>query len=391
MEDRFDIHLFTPENPADDEVKLINEFLNAGLDVLHLRRPGYDRNHFEAILDSIPLRHQHKIYLHDHYDLAEKYGCGIQFNSRNELIESSFKNVPISKSCHSLKETEENRHLSFTTLSPIFNSISKQGYMSNFSIETLSKKDLSRVIALGGITLKNIKEVKAAGFRGSALLGDIWTTPNGVDKFLKYLRLRNISLQFITNGRDVEETVRQAEIVLSAGCRWIQVRMKETDEEEIKEALIRLLPKCQEAGATLIVDDHYKLSNYCHGVHLGQNDISIREAREEITPEKIIGLTVNTPDQIISSRIDPPDYYGVGPYRFTSTKKNLSPILGLDGYKQLSALIDREWVAIGGIRPNDIPAILKTGAAGIAVSSIITQSENPYKQTKQLIDILNGK
>ena len=154
----------------------------------------------------------------------------------------------------------------------------------------LKGEDLAGIIALGGVTLDSIDLLKETGFSGAALLDDVWNKSDGKQLFLKFLRMRNFPLQFITDGKDVAETVTQALKVIDGGGRWIQVRMKDADKAEVKEALQELYPYCEENGVTLLVDDHYDLTDFCHGVHLGQEDESVAAVRSLVSPEKIIGL-----------------------------------------------------------------------------------------------------
>lgn len=403
MEDSFKIHLFTTERSDSDdvnkEIEWINRFFRAGLDFLHLRKPSLGAQETERIIMAINERFHHRIVLHDHPVVALQYGCGFQFNNRSNINASSFKKQSlsgrsISRSCHSLGECRQFGMMDFVTLSPIFDSISKEGYKACLDMDELSGADLRGVIALGGVTLDRISDLKLMGFSGAALLGEVWNNSEGPQRFLKYLRMRNFPLQFITNGTDVEETVIQARNVIENGGRWVQVRMKESDITEIREALKELYPYCEETGTTLIVDDHYELTDLCHGVHLGQEDAPVEEVRSAINFDKIIGLTVNNSSQIEASQKALPDYYGVGPFRTTTTKKRLAPVLGLEGYHQLAPLIkltNRPFVAIGGITIGDVNALLEAGADGVAVSGCITKAPDPGAVTKKLIKEIYGK
>ena len=383
----FRIHLFTPEARLENESSILTSLLAAGLDMLHIRKPSLDAAMIKSLIEEIPERFRKRIVIHSHPDLASELGTGVQINSRCSLPAQPLHTI--SKSCHSIEEVEMAQNLSFVTLSPVFDSISKTGYKSRFTRESLSKASLGKAVALGGITLENLTEVEKLGFGGAALLGDIWNRQNGVYSLLKYLRMRNFPLQFITDAPDVSSTTAQAARALQGGCRWIQVRMKNAPAEDVADALRHILPLCEEKGATLIVDDYVELAGLCHGVHLGQNDTSVAEARRAFSPDKIIGLTVNNERHIRESRSSLPDYYGVGPLRFTSTKKNLSPVLGMEGYRRLAPGIRRPFVAIGGVISSDIPDLVDAGASGIAVSSVINRSPSPETATKELMNILS--
>ena len=129
------------------------------------------------------------------------------------------------------------------------------------------------------------------------------------------------------------------------------------------------------------------------GVHLGKNDMPVDEARKILGPDKIIGGTANTIDDIIRLHRQGADYIGCGPFRFTTTKKKLSPVLGLEGYRDIVLKmrekgIDLPIVAIGGITVDDIPAIMGTGVTGIALSGAILNAEDPKSMTESILETL---
>ena len=131
------------------------------------------------------------------------------------------------------------------------------------------------------------------------------------------------------------------------------------------------------------------------GVHLGQNDMNPAEARKILGADFIIGGTCNTYEDILKIK-DDVDYIGCGPFRFTTTKKNLAPVLGLDGYKEIvwncrSNNINIPIVAIGGITAEDIPDILNAGPNGIALSGTILNSPDPVSETENIVRIINTK
>lgn len=210
----------------------------------------------------------------------------------------------------------------------------------------------------------------------------------------------NVGFQFITSNSDRETALLEAESLLKGGGRWIQLRLKERPETEIIETGRALLPLIRSYGGTLIVNDHPHLAKAigADGVHMGKNDLTTEEARAILGPEAIIGRTANTPEDVARLCTEAIDYIGLGPYRWTSTKKNLSPILGLNGY---SLILDRmkaegvklkPIVAIGGITPEDIPllgTLAEKGLTGVAISSAISAAvdiENAARQFKTEID-----
>lgn len=203
-----------------------------------------------------------------------------------------------------------------------------------------------------------------------------------------------LPLQFITHHTERYSYLDSARMALEGGCKWIQLRMKDADEKELKETALKVQEMCKQHEATFIIDDHVELVKEikADGVHLGKNDMPVAEARQFLGEEFLIGGTANTFDDIMMHFNASADYIGCGPFRFTTTKKNLSPILGLEGYK---AIIDRltemririPVVAIGGITYDDIPDIMNTGIHGIALSGTILNAANPVEETQRILNI----
>ncbi len=203
-------------------------------------------------------------------------------------------------------------------------------------------------------------------------------------------------LQFITHQTERFGIVEGAVAALKGGCKWIQLRMKDASIEEVKRIAEELIPLCKEHEAILVLDDHVQLAADLDvdGVHLGKLDMPVAEARQLIDGKYIIGGTANTFEDIQELVRQDADYVGVGPFRFTETKKNLSPILGLEGYARIVEAcaqhgLEIPIVAIGGITAEDIPAIMETGVSGIALSGSILNAQDPEAETRKILDILN--
>lgn len=201
-------------------------------------------------------------------------------------------------------------------------------------------------------------------------------------------------VQFITHTSARYTYADSARLALAGGCRWIQLRMKDAQREEIIATATEILPLCREVGATFILDDHVELVELtgADGVHLGKNDMPIAEARRQLGCNKIIGGTANTFEDILAHAEAGADYIGCGPFRFTTTKKNLSPILGLEGYARIVELmrqnnISLPIVAIGGIAFEDIPAILQTGVTGIALSGSVLRADDPIAEMRRIVEL----
>lgn len=162
------------------EVAAITSLFRAGLEILHLRKPGASAEELSHLLRQLPAEYLSHIVTHEHFQLASSFGLkGIHLNGRNPHAPNDYQGH-ISCSCHYLSEVMEHKPAcNYVFLSPIYDSISKEGYPSTHSRESLQQARQagiidSRVIALGGISSRHLPEVKALGFGGAALLGDIW-------------------------------------------------------------------------------------------------------------------------------------------------------------------------------------------------------------------------
>lgn len=204
-------------------------------------------------------------------------------------------------------------------------------------------------------------------------------------------------LQFISHYTDRYTYLDSIGMALQGGCRWIQLRMKDATDDEMRPTALEAQRMCRDMGATFIIDDHVELVRELHadGVHLGKKDMPIAEARALLGKDYIIGGTANTFDDIVAHHRDGADYIGCGPFRFTTTKKGLAPVLGLEGYRDITrrmreAAITLPIVAIGGITANDIPDIIQTGVTGIALSGTVLRATDPVKEMSLVVSLVRG-
>lgn len=197
-------------------------------------------------------------------------------------------------------------------------------------------------------------------------------------------------LQFITT------TAALAEQACSGGVRWIQLRLKDISHEAYKTEALKVQQVCKRYDAKFIIDDNVALALEINadGVHIGKEDMSLKEARALLGNDFIIGCTANTIEDIIAvAAQSQTDYIGLGPYRFTATKKKLSPILGLEGYQYIfNSLKQRNMavppvIGIGGIEAEDISALLQTGLHGVAVSGAIANEKDIRDAAKKFVDL----
>ncbi|WP_289754495.1 thiamine phosphate synthase [Muribaculum intestinale] len=203
-------------------------------------------------------------------------------------------------------------------------------------------------------------------------------------------------LQFITHPSPRFSITEEVRLVLEGGCKWIQLRMKDASYDEMRATALEIIPLCKENDAIMVIDDNVRLTDELrvHGVHLGKNDMPPRQAREELGPHAIIGVTANTAEDILAMRGIDVDYVGLGPFRFTTTKSALSPVIGLDGYRDIMSVIrnagsELPVVAIGGITLDDIDPLMETGINGVAMSGAIINAPDPKEYTAKVIEALN--
>lgn len=210
------------------------------------------------------------------------------------------------------------------------------------------------------------------------------------------MNLDNYQLQFITHQTDTCSYIDSARMALEGGCRWIQLRMKSASESLQEQAALVVQKMCRDYGATFIIDDNVHLAKRigADGVHLGKRDMPIAEAREILGEGFIIGGTVNSFEDITNILSEAtPDYFGCGPFRFTRTKSNLSPVLGYEGYRDIvgkmrEQRITTPLIAIGGITQADIAELLRCGVGGIALSSSIINATDPITEMRNIADML---
>lgn len=200
-------------------------------------------------------------------------------------------------------------------------------------------------------------------------------------------------LQFISHFTNTLTYIDGIRLALEGGCRWIQLRMKDATDEEVLPIALQAQEMCKKYDATFIIDDRVQMVKQikADGVHLGKNDMPIAEARQILGGDFIIGGTANTFEDVKAHYEAGANYIGCGPFRFTTTKQRLSPILGQEGYRRIVnemkvQHISIPIVAIGGITLTDIPAIMQTGVTGIALSGSILKAANPIEETNKILN-----
>lgn len=198
-------------------------------------------------------------------------------------------------------------------------------------------------------------------------------------------------IHYISQGATLEEQEKDILEAFEAGCKLVQIRFKNGTHKEILQLARKAKSWSQFHGAKLIINDWVEIAKEADtdGVHLGLTDTSVEEARKILGPAKIIGGTANTLEDVLQRIHEKCDYVGLGPLRFTSTKEKLSPLLGFEGYQRIIKELELLGLtipiyAIGGIVHNDIELLKRTGVYGIAVSGIISKSEEKVRTVSEI-------
>jgi len=191
----------------------------------------------------------------------------------------------------------------------------------------------------------------------------------------------------LSKGRSNPEIARMA---LEGGADVIQLRMKGATREEMLADAIEIRNIAKEHNAFFIVNDDVSVAkeSEADGVHLGQCDMPVSEAREILGGLAIIGVSVTSLEEALKAQEDGADYVGVGAVFSTSTKKDATQGLGLDVLYRISEGVDIPVIAIGGINQGNIRDVIKAGADGVAVVSAVVAQDDVRKAAHDLRDLI---
>lgn len=198
-------------------------------------------------------------------------------------------------------------------------------------------------------------------------------------------------LHYISQETDEKSHLENIEEACKAGIDWVQLRVKNKSEDEILEIAKQAKEICSRYKAKLIINDYVQIAKKvkAYGVHLGQGDMNPKEAREILGDRPFIGGTANTFEQVVELAQAEVDYIGLGPFRHTETKENLSPVLGIKG---ISAILNQmiiediqtPIIAIGGIVVEDVFDLQLSGCYGVAIASLINLSDNKLETVNEI-------
>lgn len=197
-------------------------------------------------------------------------------------------------------------------------------------------------------------------------------------------------LHYISQGNTPKAHLENIQKACVSGAELVQLRLKNISEKKVLKIAQEARDITSHFQTRLIINDYYKIAKTvkADGAHLGKTDTCPTLARKHLYTWQIIGGTANTLEDcetLIEKEID---YIGLGPFRFTATKNNLSPVLGLNGYRTIIEALKTKTpiIGIGGITLKDVKAILETGVSGVAISKAITSDFNTIKSFNELLN-----
>ncbi|MGA2797843.1 MAG: thiamine phosphate synthase [Thermoguttaceae bacterium] len=206
-------------------------------------------------------------------------------------------------------------------------------------------------------------------------------------------RLANARLYVLIDGRATLDDFRQlAQTLIAAGVHIIQLRDKNLDDRQLVERGRLLRELTRGTDVLFIMNDRPDLAAICHadGVHLGQENLSVKDARVIVGADALIGVSTHTIEQARQAVLDGANYIGVGP-TFSSDTKQFEKFPGLDFLRAVAAEIRLPAFAIGGITPANLPQVLATGISRAAVSGVITSAPDPVYVMHDLLEQLGIK
>jgi len=196
------------------------------------------------------------------------------------------------------------------------------------------------------------------------------------------LRLCLVTDRGLSRGRTHEEIVAAA---VRGGATMVQLREKDADTRDFVERARALKAVLAAAGVAFVINDRVDvaLAVDADGVHVGQSDMRVEDVRRLVGPDKIVGLSITNAGEIVRPDAMLADYLGVGPVYAQATKADAAPPLGVEGLRKMRALNGRPFMAIGGLTPDNSPAVLAAGAQGLAVVSAIVAADDVEAATRR--------
>lgn len=201
---------------------------------------------------------------------------------------------------------------------------------------------------------------------------------------MKQLKLYLVTDRGLAGGRNLEDVVLEA---VAGGVTMVQLREKSIGTREFVELAARLRKALEGTGVPLIINDRIDvaLASGADGVHIGQSDMPYVEARRLLGPDKIIGLSIETPEELEEANALDVDYVAASPVFATPTKTDTARPWGLDALKDFCLRSKHPVVAIGGMNAATAKSVFEAGADGIAVVSAIIAAEDPREAARTIL------
>jgi len=197
-------------------------------------------------------------------------------------------------------------------------------------------------------------------------------------------------LHYISQGNSPKEHLENIQKACTSGIELVQLRLKNVSDKKMLKLALEAREITSHFQTRLIINDHYKIAKEvkADGVHLGQTDVCPTLARKRLYTWQMIGGTANTLQDCETLMDKEVDYISLGPFRLTTTKNNLSPVLGLNGYTAITETLKTEIpiFGVGGITIADVTALLERGISGLAVSGEITRNFDIIRTFNQLLN-----
>lgn len=188
----------------------------------------------------------------------------------------------------------------------------------------------------------------------------------------------------LSKGRTTLEIV---ELAIKGGVTCVQLRNKEASDDEFRKEAYQLIKLTRHYSIPLIINDRVEIAQEigAQGLHLGQSDMPLAEARNIVDKSMIIGISAETVEDAIVAEKNNADYIGISPVFQTQTKKDIAPPLGLDGIRAIRNAVNLPLVGIGGISAANAAEVIHAGADGVAVVSAIVSADSPNYASRMLL------
>lgn len=198
---------------------------------------------------------------------------------------------------------------------------------------------------------------------------------------------------YLVTDRDIlgeRDLCKAVEDSIKGGATIVQLREKFIDDNKFLEIAKEVQKITKKYNIPLIINDNVKIAKEidAEGVHIGQSDESLEEARKELGENKIIGVSVGSIEEALKAEIGGADYLGIGTIFYTGSKKDINEPLGIENLKNIVESIKIPCIAIGGIHLNNIKEVMETGVNGVAVISEILGKEDIEKASKTLLSFI---